>query len=217
MNNTTVIIKTINRPTLEETISNTLDSGFEKVVVVSDGAKLNNTLKDKYSQVSFLELKRKFGHYGAYGINVAIGFIDTPYFTIQDDDDLFTPNASKIINKFIDLDPSVDIWIPGAKYCGAHNDMAVCMNGKLGVIYGNVTHPTYKTEILTKIPFTNEDPRSGVDFRHVEKCHKAGYKVDWFGKLLILLRPNSPGSNGSGKFDDDSPSWVLDKSRGEQT
>ena len=61
--------------------------------------------------------------------------------------------------------------------------------------------PTYRTSIFSKIPFTDSIPlkhQSLTDFIHVDTCVKKGYKINWFGEVIYLVRPFLSESNGKG-------------------
>jgi len=207
MSDTTVIIKTIGRPTLKNAILSAKREGFN-VIVVSDGAKVSA------QGVKLVKLGRQWGFYGGMAANVGAALAETEFITFLDDDDEFAVGAGKIIRDKLKEDPSVDVWAAGVRFDRrievydqhsgdtVHDSTDLCLNGDLGVVPGNVAMPTYRTSIFSKLPFLdiiNPEKQNLTDFFHIKSCVSAGYKIDWFGEVIYLVRPDVGGVNGKGK------------------
>jgi len=208
MSDTTVIIKTIGRSTLKAAIRSARTEGF-KVIVVSDGAEVG-----VQEGIQLVRLGKQWGYYGGMAANVGAALADTEYITFLDDDDEFISGAGDIIRKNLKEDSSVDIWAAGVRFNSPItlygevpgqpiiNSTDLCLNGKLGVVPGNVAMPTYRASIFSKIPFTDTvapDQQNLTDFLHIRSCVSAGYKIDWFGSVIYLVRPEVGGINGAGQ------------------
>lgn len=199
MNNdlVTVIIRTIGRPTLVNAIESAKKE-FGRVIVVADAIDLD--INELPKEVTYLKTGKKFDMYGSAAINLGAYSCSTPYFCLLDDDDEFMLGAGEYMLERIVSHPDVDIWIPGLYY---NNGGMLCMNSSRGVSIGNVAVPTYKTDLLFKLPFssttTKENPNC-VDFYHVESLFKSGCKIAWYGAALYNIRPRLEGSNGRGRL-----------------
>ena len=213
LDRTTVIIKTIGRKSLKQSISSANREGF-KTIVVSDGAKVSSAGANK-----FIRLGRQWGFYGGMAANVGAAVAETEFITFLDDDDEFVPGAGNIIRAKLEEKPDVDVWIAGVRFnknVEMHNtatgevtyrgtDLALWPDG--GLNEGNVAMPTYRTSIFSKVPFMDVMPKEAeflADLNHVRICAKAGYKVDWFESALYLVRPRGEEEglaayNGRGK------------------
>jgi hypothetical protein len=194
----TVLIKTINRPTLINAVNSAL-SEFKNVIVIADNLDLDFGKLPK--EPLYLRTGRRFDQYGNACTNMGAYACRTPYFCLLDDDDEFIPGAGTFMESAVKSKPEIDIWIPGLNYVkeGFQN----CVDGSRGVTIGNVAVPTYKTELLFALPFykgIGDRFPNAVDFFHVESLYKAGCKVAWYGKLLYNIRPHLPGTNGGGKL-----------------
>lgn len=191
----TVLIRTINRPTLKNAIESALKE-FSKVIVVADAVNLN--LNKLPRNVEYLRTGQKFDSYGNAGINMGAYACDTEYFCLLDDDDEFIPGAGKVMESKVKEKPSVDIWIPGIHFVKENFYMCV----EPGMRPGNVAVPTYRTMLLYNVPFSakllagNQDY---VDYAHVNSLVSEGYTIDWYGEPLYRIRPNLPGTNGRGQ------------------
>jgi glycosyltransferase involved in cell wall biosynthesis len=196
MNLITVLIRTINRSTLSSAIKSALNE-FNDVMVVADAVDLN--FKDLPTNVNYLRTGRKFDQYGNACINMGAYACRTPYFCLLDDDDEFMPGAGDFMRSRVVSHPEVDIWIPGLNYI--KEGFQQCMDASRGLVIGNVAVPTYKTELLFKLPFFSNIGKAyptAVDFFHVEMLQKMGCNIAWYGKALYNIRPNLPGTNGAG-------------------
>jgi len=206
MGDTTVIIKTIGRPTLKAAIASAKREGF-KPIVISDGVACH------VHGAQHIPLGKTWGYYGGMCANVGAAVAPTEFITFLDDDDEFAVGAGKVIRQKLKEKPEVDVWIGGVRFnqpitlnnmesgdvLTSSKDLA--MNGKLGVVPGNVAMPTYRTSIFSKIPFTDtipQDQKNLTDFFHIQQCVKSGYRVDWFGSVIYLVRPEIGGVNGRG-------------------
>jgi glycosyltransferase involved in cell wall biosynthesis len=204
MSNTTVIIKTIGRPTLKAAIASAKREGL-KPIVISDGVNCH-----AYGE-KFVKLGRQWGFYGGMAANVGAALAETPYITFLDDDDVFLPGAGKIIESKTTENPEVDIWIAGVRFnreVALHNtqtgeetyrgtDLAIFP--ERGLSEGNVAMPTYKTKIFETLPYTNcvpDDVAHLTDLIHVRACAQRGSKVAWFEEALYHVRPHMAGKEG---------------------
>lgn len=198
MNLVTVLIRTINRPTLINSINSALKE-FNNVIVVADNIDLDFSSLPK--EPLYLRTGRRFDQYGNACTNMGAYACRTPYFCLLDDDDEFIEGAGKFMQEKIKQSPEIDIWIPGLNY--PKEGFQLCVSKDRGVVIGNVAVPTYKTELLFRVPFyagIGDRFPNAVDFFHVQTLHSLGCKVDWYGKPLYNIRPNLPGSNGVGKL-----------------
>jgi len=203
---TTVVIKTIGRPSLKAAVRSAKREGF-RVVVVSDGVKVPS-----YGADQVVRLGRNWGFYGGMAANVGAAMVSTEFITFLDDDDEFIKGAGDIIRARIDARPDVDVWIAGVRFADPvrlyrnsevvfeSTDLAVTR--ERGLTPGNVAMPTYRTSIFSKVPFVDalsDAERPLSDLYHVQDCENSGYTVDWFGHILYLVRPGLGGTNGGGR------------------
>lgn len=201
---TTIIIKTIGRKTLKNAIRSSKREGF-KTFVISDGKSIDAEGADHV-----IKLGRQWGFYGGMAANVGAAVAPTEFITFLDDDDEFVLGAGDIIRKNLNLKKEVDIWAAGIRFkkpvrvmlpSGVITTHDLSVDANHGVVPGNVAMPTYRTSIFSKIPFTDSIPLKHqplIDFIHVETCVKKGYKINWFGEVIYLVRPESDNSNGRG-------------------
>lgn len=192
----TVLIRTIGRPTLINSI-NSAKTELGNVIVVADDVDID--LKSLPKKVTYLRTGRKFDKYGSAAINMGAYACNTPYFCLLDDDDEFIPGAGEFMLKAIQDDPSIDIWIPGLIF---NNGGMLCLNSGRGVVVGNIAVPTYKTELLFKLPFSQSIVKDDnfTDFHHVYSLFKSGSTIGWYGTPLYKIRPKLDGTNGRGKL-----------------
>jgi glycosyltransferase involved in cell wall biosynthesis len=201
-----VVIRTINRETLHASI---LSAGreFDEVIVVADASPLNRvalvkviaSLPDK-CKVKVLETGQRFDKYGSAALNMGACAVSNDYFCLLDDDDEFVRGAGEYMRQFVMENKDHDIFIPGLRF---NNGMELCKSP--GLEYGNVAVPTFKTEWALKVPITPlhlnkfKVPSDAIDLSHVLACVAEGAKVSWYEKILYLVRPHMPGTNGRGK------------------
>ena len=222
MSETTVIIKTIGRPTLEAAVLSAKAEGFP-VIVVADGVEgplpdfstnklaLPDHLKKAPLDIQVVRLGRKWGHYGNMAANVGAALAKTEFITFLDDDDEFIEGAGATIKKKLKEFPEVDMWIGGVRFNqdifltleGGTTEIVreLALNGDKGVVPGNVAMPTYRTTIIGDMPFFPQlqaDQENYTDFFHISQVHNKGYKVDWFGEAIYNVRPAYDDSNGRG-------------------
>jgi len=206
MTDTTVVIKTIGRETLGSAIESAVREKF-KVIVVSDGSDMPTTI----SPVKYVRLGRRWGYYGGMAANVGAALAETEFITFLDDDDEFASGAGEVIRDKLKEEPQIDVWIGGVRF---NREIGIKTTGEtivskdlsldssLGVTPGNVSMPTYRTNIFAHYPFMNNIPEGQThltDFYHIKACELAGFKVAWFGKVLYLVRPIAGGLNGEGQ------------------
>lgn len=210
MSDITLLIKTIGRPTLIRSIQNGIESGFTDILVGSDGADISFAEEHKFDKpdnvsIRFFTLAKRFGCYGAMLWNVGAVMAKHDYICNLDDDDVLMPGIKKHMIKCITISPDVDVWIGGIRH---KNDLVLAVNGARGVEYGNVAYPTYKVSTITHCPFSLGNGKSGVDHRHVRLCYDKGYKVDWYGKVVVDVRPELEGLMGEGRVSPEEETWV---------
>ena len=182
----TVLIRTINRATLKDAI-NSARREFKNVIVIADDVEVDDGVIP--DDVDFYTTGRKFDSYGSAAINLGAYVCKTEFFCLLDDDDEFFHGAGKFMHDAIQRNPEIDIWVPGLEYS---NGNRVCMSP--GLYGGNVGVPTYRTTLLFEYPFhARMEFESGdpylIDFTHVRDLVRLGYKIDWYCKCLIAVRP----------------------------
>jgi len=192
-----VLIRTIGRPSLKDAILSSKRE-FDNVIVVADAVDL--PIKTLPRGVTYLKTGMRYDKYGSAAINMGAYACSTSYFCLLDDDDEFVVGAGDFMRRSVQANPQVDIWIPGLKF---NNGMVLCIQPDKGIIPGNVAVPTYKTELLFRVPFykgiEGKDPNY-TDINHVSILHTLGYKIDWYNEILYLVRPKLDGTNGRGNL-----------------
>ena len=192
---TTAIIRTIGRNTLGNSIISCIKEKMD-VIVLFDGVPIFTPVKSVH--VQYVQLGRKWGHYGHIGINVGAALSKTEFITVVDDDDELIVGAGDIIRNCLKTKPEIDIWIPTLKF---NNSLQLCFKEK-GVTPGNIAVPTYRCSIFYRVPFSLEliagKDENYFDFFHVEKCVSLGYSVDWINSPIYNVRPKLTGTNGRG-------------------
>ena len=207
MSDTTVIIKTIGRKSIDDAVASATREGFE-AMVVNDGCEMPEPKGCRY-----IRLGRKWGYYGGMAANVGAALAETEFITFLDDDDEFAPGAGEVIRRKLKEKPEVDVWIGGVRFnddiiladtntgkSTVTRDLSTSPDG--GVNPGNVSMPTYRTSIFSQYPFMDNIPKDSdnlTDFFHIKACDLGGYKVDWFGQVIYLVRPVIGGINGRGQ------------------
>ena len=216
MDKTTVIIKTIGRPSLKAAIRSAKREGF-KVIVVSDGAKVS-----AQGATKLVTLGKNWGYYGGMAANVGAAMADTEFVTFLDDDDVLIEGAGNIIRAKLEEDPTVDLWIGGARFSKeiaiwdqkvdppalmySAYDMA-CKKER-GIAIGNVSLPTVRTKVFKNVPYADNlpDGHEGMaDCYWTQACASRGFKVDWFESVIYIVRPHDAHKedessvNGRGK------------------
>lgn len=205
MTDTTVIIKTIGRPTLKAAIASAKREGF-KPLVISDGVNCHS------HGAKFIQLGRKWGMYGGMAANVGAAMATTEFITFLDDDDVFIEGAGDVIRKRINEHPEIDIWIGGVRYNSpvkltntktgeeTYRGTDLAIFPERGLSEGNVAMPTYRTRIFETQPFVNVVPKDVshlTDLLHVQACVQRGYSVAWFGEAIYHVRPHMAGKKPS--------------------
>lgn len=201
-NKTTLVIKTIGRPTLHNAIFSAKREGFEPLII-SDGVELSNIRHSK--------LGKRWGFYGGMVTNFAAALAETEFITLLDDDDELIEGAGDIINDKLNSFNEPDIWIGGVRFKDKitvqypdktiYTGTDLCIDKSKGVVPGNVAMPTYRTSLFSKFPIRDNVPKEHSnysDFFHIKECYEGGAKVDWFGSVIYLVRPNIDGNNGEG-------------------
>lgn len=205
MSDTTVVIKTIGRDTLRDAVASAKREGFT-TLVIADGVDVEDV-----GATRAIKLGRPFGYYGGMCANVGAALVETEFITFLDDDDEFVVGAGDAIRKKLKEKPEVDIWIAGVRYnkevvmrnkdTGAETyrgtDLAI--GPERGVSQGNVAMPTFRTTVFERVPFLNimkPEYANLTDFVHVTACQQEGFKIDWFGEALYLVRPSKAHIKG---------------------
>jgi len=213
MSDTTVIIKTIGRPSVIEAYESAKREGFT-VIVINDGCDMPLSWSKHGPRCKMVKLGRQWGYYGGMAANVGAALAKTEFITFLDDDDEFAPGAGDIIRRKLKEKPQVDVWIGGVRFLKpirvfnkvtdetykVERDLA--LNGDLGVTVGNVAMPTYRAGIFSKIPFSDTIPEKEMplhDFYHIRACQLGGCTIDWFGEVIYLVQPQQGGLNGRGE------------------
>ena len=208
MSDTTVIVKTIGRPSLLAAVTSAKREGFDPIIV-SDGIDIS---EEAAGGCRVVKLGRKWGYYGGMATNVGAAICPTEFMTLLDDDDEFVVGVGDVIRSKIKNKPHIDVWIGGVRFKEIisvnlpsgdryqSTDLAIRPN--LGITIGNVAMPTYRTEILSKLPFVDDvqkEETNYTDFLHVKKCQLTGYKIWWFEQAIYMVRPQLHKNNGEGK------------------
>jgi len=204
---TTVIIRSLLRPTLLSSIESCKQNKLP-VTVVLDGVTVdssNTTLFEAVcaTEANILRVPRSYGHYGCIAANAAIALADSEFVTFLDDDDELIAGASDILlNRFARF-PDIDIWIPGAQLA---DGTVRCGPGAAskGLIRTNVVIPTYRASVFAHVPYNLVDSHfftavDYTDYWHICLCKKAGFTVGWLEEPIYLIRPRLFGSNGEGR------------------
>jgi hypothetical protein len=191
------LIRTLGRDTLSNSIESALHE-FDNVIVVADDTYIKNKVKD--SRILYLRTGQRFDKYGSAALNMGACAVTTSHFCLLDDDDEFVRGAGEYMRQFVNENKDKDIFIPGLRF---NNGMELCKSP--GLRYGNVAVPTFRTEWALKVPITPlhlnkfKIPPDAIDLSHVLACVSEGAKVIWYEKILYLVRPRLPGTNGRGK------------------
>ena len=205
MTETTVVIKTVGRPTLKNAIKSAKREGF-KVWVISDGEKVS-----AQGATKLITLGKRWGFYGGMAANVGAALIPTPFITFLDDDDEFIEGAGDVLRQRLTERPEVDVWISGVRFNREitiyntqtgeprYTSCDLATRPEQGLSEGNVAMPTYRRDLFSKIPFVDrlpEDLQHVTDLTHVQLCAQEGYNVDWVGDVLYLVRPEKKAVEG---------------------
>lgn len=205
-----LIIKSINRPSLVGAIQSAEREGFDPLVVTDGREERDTTLRLHQAGLDLtpsINLAKQWGCYGFMAANVGIAMSDAEYIMFLDDDDELIEGAGDIIREYLNNnDP--DILVPGIRF---KEDIQLnfsgtlltgkdlCLDSRYGVRPGNVAMAIYKQEIFRRVPFREYDNPNYADFQHIAECVGKGYKVDFLGKVLYLVRPHEKGTNGRGQ------------------
>jgi hypothetical protein len=192
MSKVTVLIRTIGRDTLVHAIESAKRE-FSDVIVVADRVDLNT--EELPQDVLYLRCDDVVDSYGGASINLGAQNCNTEYISLLDDDDEYDIGSGEFMISKILEKPDIDIWIPALRY----NDGGIaCMEP--GIVKGSIAVPTYKTEVLKSIPFTegmSPEP-AYTDFYHVNLAINSGHSIDWYQKDVYLVRPKKGGRHGVG-------------------
>jgi len=108
----TVAIPTYNRNDYLQELLDTIPANFPGSVIVNDnGNFVNDSIKSKYGDFRFISLVDKIEMFANW--NSVIASVDTEWFILPSDDDLFYPNSFKFIEEELRNNPDGDIFIFG--------------------------------------------------------------------------------------------------------
>jgi len=197
-----VVIPTIYRSTLDSAVNSAVAAKFDEIIIIDDSGE-EHEYEPQSPQIRYFKLGRNFGrlhgklYYGQIALSVG-NYLSTSDFLGQlGDDDEYVPESRQILENAIKKQPNIDIWIPGLVYNNGHQR---CLTP--GLYHGNVSHAIYKPEIFAFAPmFHNTDISSFIaahDYYHLLLCEEKGYRIGWLNEVCIKVRPNLPGSHGSG-------------------
>lgn len=188
----TVIIPTIGRRTLENSVNSAIREGMD-VIVVTDGRVLLPRFPDIVRVVS---LGKKFGAYGSMAYNVGAYLAKTEFIVSLADDDELGPNFGSILSETLAERPEIDIWIPELRF----NDGNACCCPQHGLKLGNICAPIYRVDVLAHVPFRLDMGENIhiIDFYHLSECVEDGFLLDWQPKLKYMVRPQLPSRRGMG-------------------
>jgi len=192
---TTVIIPTIDRDSLANSIRSALNEDFP-VIVVGDGVDVCEKVRREFANedVVFMRTGRKFGCYGAMAANLGGLSCETEFGTSLGDDDEFIPGKGQVLLDCMKSKPEIDIWIPNVILGSDKNDS----------LYDNMKRlrftplPTMRAIILTQCFFSHPPHpylHHAMDYMMVDRAvHVFGYKVDWINDNIYKF-------GGKGKKD----------------
>lgn len=191
----TVAIGTLGRPSLAAAVASCVREGFP-VLVIGDGVDVP-TLPGAEKIV----LGRNYGklgggrYYSQIALTVGAFLVKTEYVWTMDDDDEVAPGSGLLVRTALQVDPRVDLWIPGLRY---KDGREVCMLP--GLRSGNVAKAVYRTTVFAERPMYHMrgiDQRV-TDYYHVAACAEMGFRVAWLGQVGVLVRPCLEGDFGAG-------------------
>lgn len=200
----TVVTRTLCRPTLALAVASARREGFP-VIVVTDGIPLRprNGIPASRQRaiaslfavpgVSVFATGRHFGDRGTMAFTVGAMMATTEFVTMLDDDDEFVEGAGDIIRDRLARDPAVDIWIPGLRYKDGHT---ACLRPN-ALVEGNVSTPTLRTTVLAACPWHGYAVRPDLsDLHHLRECARKGFTIRWIEEVCYSMRPGLPGDRG---------------------
>jgi glycosyltransferase involved in cell wall biosynthesis len=107
-----IAIPTYNRNSYLLKLLETIPDTFAGKVVVSDnGGHVTDEIRTQYNQFSFIRLKNQVQMFQNW--NIAINSIETEWFIMPSDDDLFVPGAFNDIEEVLKQNQTADIFIFG--------------------------------------------------------------------------------------------------------
>lgn len=205
-----LVIKSINRQSLVGAAKSAIREGF-KPLVSYDGEELPDTtimlMREGLEHIDFVGMPRSWGSYGFMAANNAVANSNAEYIMFLDDDDELIEGAGDIIRDYLDKN-SPDILIPGLRFTQEVQvnfggtivtGTDLCIDSRYGIRPGNVAMAIYKTSIFRDSPFREYPNPDYSDFQHIAECLGKGYKVDFLGEVLYLVRPHEEGTNGRGQ------------------
>lgn len=199
--NISVIIRTLGRKSLDRSILSATREFGSNVFVLVDGHEAwlkIDKLREKDPHFEIIGFPKTPGCYGSMLLNAGAALAATSHITILDDDDEFVEGAGVYMEQYVADHPEADVIIPGLKF---NNGMILCDSSIKGVTIGNVACPTYKREVISKLPFSSYVPEGHEDFHdayHILSCRNSGMNIAWYEKVLINVRPKMEGTNGRG-------------------
>jgi hypothetical protein len=197
-----VVIPTINRPTLRHSVRSCLTAGMA-VTVVSDGVDVPDVPELHLPGVRYVRLPRNWGvmdgkiWFGQVATTVGVYLSDTDFVLGLGDDDEVSPDAREVIEAAISRDPTVDVWVPGLVRKGADGRYTTtCMFGDPQTGVG-ACQACYRAKVYAYLPQSHYKTPA-TDYHHVRRCIAAGYKVEWLGRGIVRVRPRAGGHRGWG-------------------
>ena len=208
---TTIIIRSIGRPTLQNAIDSAHREGFNSLVVVDGPGRPAVQLPNGSGLVN---LGRKWGFYGGMAANVGAALARTPFITFLDDDDELVEGIGPRFKTDLQRFSSFDILIAGLKLSAPRSikletlDKAIttdvlCINRDFGLVPGNVAMSTFKPELFANMPFVDDVIPANVkfaDYLQIRKWAVAGASIDWLGYPVYNVRPKFETVNGRGSL-----------------
>ena len=105
-----IILPTINRPSLKESIKSVLDQSYQKWIlyVIGDGVDPDNSIKD--DRIVYLRTVNNYNDSGATPRNIGISISFSYYIAYNDCDDLLKPHAIQTVVDMISSNPQANIF-----------------------------------------------------------------------------------------------------------
>lgn len=195
-----VIVPTLNRPTLERTLRSALhqmDQGDE-IIVVADGhfpgahdlvTRLANETGHRMLYTPTSPTHDSGGRQRDAGISVAKG----THLSFMDDDDMYTRNALDIIRHAIGVAPSTP-HIFRMKHGSQHSYLPrVLLWGTMDLVGGNVGTPMFVTPNLPGfMPKWTDTPPPFHDYSFIQRTVHGLFRgqVVWHPEVIALIRPD---------------------------
>jgi len=195
---TTVVIPTIDRDSLSNSIRSALNENFP-VIVVGDGITVREKVRKEFAgeNVKFTRTGQRFGCYGAMAANVGGLICETEFGTSLGDDDEFIPGKGQVLLDCMKSKPEIDIWIPnvifGPDKCNPWYDNRIIKKLRSALL------PTFRVFNITQCHFSHPPHPSlyhAMDLFSVDRAvHVFGHKLDWVNDNIYKI-----GGKGAKEF-----------------